>query len=148
MKLILTDKVPELGDKGDLVDVSEGFARNFLLPKKKAVPASEGALIKAERVRQSREAAEVAAREDASRLASQLAGTRVVLAAPAGDEGKLYGSIAVADLIEGIRKFTGIELEKKNLESVSPIKAIGLHEVTVRLHKDVEFPIVFDVIPT
>ncbi len=147
MKLILLSTVDRLGKKGDVVDVSEGYARNFLLPKKKAVKASAGALAQAEGLRAARIEAERKAHETATRTASQLTGTRVVLAAQAGDEGKLYGSIGTADVVEGIRKFTGVELERKTIDIRKPIKAIGLHEVWVRLHPDVEFPITLDVIP-
>ncbi len=70
-----------------------------------------------------------------------------MIAAQAGDEGKLYGSVTASDVIEGIKKFTGVELERKQIDLRSPIRAIGLHEVWIRLHPDVEFPITLDVIP-
>jgi large subunit ribosomal protein L9 len=71
----------------------------------------------------------------------------VVLAAQAGDEGRLYGSVSVHDIVEGIRRFTGIEVDRKHIELAEPIRAIGLHEVYIRLHPDVEFPVTIDVIP-
>ncbi len=148
MKVILLDTVNELGKKGDVVDVSEGYARNFLLPRHKATKATAGALAKAERLRATRIEAELKAKDAASRKAAQLAGTRVVLAAQAGDEGKLYGSVGTADIVEGIRKFTGLEVERKTIDIRKPIKAIGLHEVYVKLHPEVEFPITIDIIPT
>lgn len=147
MKLILTGDVAELGKKGDIVEVSPGYARNFLLPRKKAVKATEGAIRTAEELRRARQESERQAKEHAERIASQLVGTRVVLAAQAGDEGKLYGSIGVVDVIEGIRKFTGVEVERKAVILPEPIRAIGLHEVQVRLHSEVEFPMILDVIP-
>lgn len=147
MKLILTSDVDDLGKKGDVVDVSDGYARNFLLPRNKAVKATEGAIRTAERTRQARDEAERAARDQAERVATQLVGTRVVLAAQTGDEGRLYGSIGVADVVEGIRKFTGIEVDRRSVLLPSPIRAIGLHEIQVKLHPEVEFPITLDVIP-
>ena len=147
VKLILLEDVKELGKRGDLVDVSDGFARNFLLPKKKAIKATEGALAQAEKLRTAREAADKSAREAAERIATQLAGTRVVLAAQAGDEGKLYGSIGQNDVVEGIIRFTGVEVERRAVDMRNPIKAIGLHEVWLKLHPEVEFPITLDVIP-
>ncbi len=147
MKLILLDSVGTLGKKGDVVDVSDGYARNYLLPKHKAVKASEGSLAQAEALRATRLETERKARDAATKTASQLTGTRVVLAAQAGDEGKLYGSIGTADVVEGIRKFTGVELEKRVVDIRSPIKAIGLHEVWIKLHPEVEFPVTLDVIP-
>ncbi len=147
MKLILTSNVDELGKRGDVVDVSDGYARNFLLPRKKAIKASEAALEQAESIRAARIEAEKKAREEAERIATQLVGTRVVLAAQAGDEGQLYGSVSVTDVVEGIRRFAGVDLDKKHVEIPKPIKAIGLHEVHVNLHTDVQFPVTLDIIP-
>ena len=109
--------------------------------------ATEGAIRTADDLRRVREETERQAREQAERVATQLVGTRVVLAAQAGDEGKLYGSIGVADVVEGIRKFTGVEVDRKTVVLGQPIRAIGLHEIQVKLHPEVEFPITLDVIP-
>ena len=121
--------------------------RNFLLPRQKAVKANEGALAHAETVREARVESERKARDQAEALATQLVGTRVVLAAQAGDEGKLYGSISVQDVIEGIRRFTGLELDRSTVVLDTPIKAIGLHEIQIKLHPEIEFPLTLDVIP-
>ncbi|MFO7548139.1 MAG: 50S ribosomal protein L9 [Acidimicrobiia bacterium] len=147
MRLILLEAVKDLGGRGDVVDVADGYARNFLLPKNKAIKATDSAIVTAERLRATRLEAELRAKEEAENIATALVGTRVVIAAQAGDEGRLYGSIGAADVVEGIRKFTGIELARKHLDLRSPIKAIGLHEVQVRLHPEVEFPVTIDVIP-
>jgi large subunit ribosomal protein L9 len=147
MKLILTSDVEELGKRGDVVDVAEGYARNFLLPRKKAVKANEGALAQAEAIREARIESDRKAKEDAERLATQLVGSRVVIAAQAGDEGQLYGSISPADVVEGVKRFTGIELDRSTLEIPKPIKAIGLHEINIKLHPEVQFPLTLDVIP-
>jgi large subunit ribosomal protein L9 len=147
MKLILTSDVTDLGKRGDVVEVAEGYARNFLLPRQKAVKANDGALEHAEKVREARIESETKARDEAEALATQLVGTRVVLAAQAGDEGRLYGSISVQDVVEGIRRFTGLELDKSTVVIGEPIKAIGLHEIQIRLHPEIEFPLTLDVIP-
>jgi large subunit ribosomal protein L9 len=147
MKLILTDDVVDLGKRGDVVDVADGFARNFLLPKSKAIKANDGALAQAEAIREARIEAERKAKEDAETVATQLVGSRVVIAAQAGDEGQLYGSVGVADVVEGIHRFTGIELSRDQIELETPIKAIGLHEIQVKVHPEVEFPLTLDVIP-
>ena len=147
MRLILLSDIADLGHRGDIVEVADGYARNFLLPRKHAIKATEGAIAQAEALRRARAEAERQKKEEAERVATQLVGTRVVLAAQAGDEGKLYGSIGVSDVIEGIKKFTGVELDRKAVEIPVPIKAIGLHEVRVRLHPEVEFPVTIDVIP-
>lgn len=148
MKLILLSDVDTLGRKGDLVDVADGYARNFLLPRKKAMKATTGALAQAQRLRETRVVSDRLAKEDAERIASQLTGVRVVIAAHAGDEGQLYGSISANDVVEGILKFTGVELERNQIEMrEGPIRAIGLHEVWVKVHSSVEFPVTMDVIP-
>jgi large subunit ribosomal protein L9 len=147
MKLILTDDVTELGKRGDVVDVADGYARNFLLPRRFAIKANLGALEQAETIRNARVESDRRAKELAETIATQLVGSRVVLAAQAGDEGQLYGSIGVADIVEGINRFTGIELERSQLEIHEPIKAIGLHEIQVKVHPEVEFPLTLDVIP-
>jgi large subunit ribosomal protein L9 len=147
MKLILISDVAELGHRGDVVDVSDGYARNFLLPKKKAVKANQGALIQAESIREARIEAEKKAKDEAEKIATQLVGMRVVLAAQAGDEGQLYGSVSVADVVEGIRRFAGVDVDRKHVVLTTPIKAIGLHEVQLNLHPEVQFPVTLDVIP-
>jgi large subunit ribosomal protein L9 len=147
MKVVLTADVATLGDRGDIVDVSDGYARNYLLPRRLAAKATAGSIEAAKKTAAARLAADRKTRESADNLATVLAGTRVVLAAQAGDEGRLYGSVSVADIVEGIRRFTGVDIDRNDVELAEPIKAIGLHEVRVRLHPEVEFPITIDVIP-
>lgn len=148
MKLILTSDVDALGHRGDVVDVSKGYARNYLLPRNLAIQANEGALEQAGRIREARLEAETRAREEAENIATQLVGSRVVIAARAGDEGQLYGSVGLSDVLEGIKRFTGIELERDQLEIPQPVKSIGLHEIQIKLHPEIEFPLTLDVIPT
>ncbi|UCG41641.1 MAG: 50S ribosomal protein L9 [Acidimicrobiia bacterium] len=147
MKLILVSDVPDLGQEGDIVDVADGYGRNYLLPKRLAVKATAGALEDAERRVQARIEAQRKAKADAEGVAKSLVGTRVVLAAQAGDEGRLFGSVGVADVVEGIEKFTGVKLDRKTVRLEAAIKSIGLHEVQVVLHPDVQFPLTIDVIP-
>ena len=108
MKIILIKDVPELGGKGEIVDVADGYARNYLVPRKLAVKATRGAIAQAEGMRQAAIDAAVRAKENADNLATALSGTRVVVAARAGDEGKLFGSIGSGDVAEAITKFTGV----------------------------------------
>ena len=147
MRLILTSDIHDLGTKGDLIDVADGYGRNYLLPRKLAIKATEGALAQAHKLKDARATADREARDAAERIATQLAGTRVVLAAQAGDEGKLYGSIGAGDVVEGIHRFTGVEIDRRHVDMRTPVKAIGLHEVWLKLHAEVEFPITLDVIP-
>ena len=147
MKLILTKDVAELGSKGDVVDVSDGYGRNYLVPRSLAVKATDGALRQADKMRAAREEAIRAARMEAEAYAQSLTGTRVVVAARSGDEGKLFGSIGEGDIAAAITKFTGIPVDRKIVSIESPIKEIGLHEVTLRPHPVVEFVVTLDVIP-
>ncbi len=147
MKVILTKSVDPLGTKGDVVDVSDGYARNYLIPRKFAVKASDGALRQAEAMRQARIDAERKTLEDARALGESLSGTRVVVAARAGDAGNLFGSIGAADIAEAIVKFTGVEIDKKIIAVENPIKEIGLHEVILEPHPQVTVSVTLDVIP-
>jgi len=147
MKVILTKDVEDLGNKGEVVTVADGYARNYLVPRSLAVKATDGALRQAEAMRVAREEALVAARQEAEGYAQSLTGTRVVVAARAGDEGKLFGSIGDADIAAAITKFTGITVDRKIVELDAPIREIGLHEVMLRPHSEVEFAVTLDVIP-
>jgi large subunit ribosomal protein L9 len=147
MKVILTKDVEDLGQQGDVVDVADGYARNYLVPRSYAIKASEGALRQAETMRLAREEALQAALEEAETFAQSLTGTRVVVAANAGDEGRLFGSISESDIATAITKFTGIEVNHKIIALDTPIKEIGLHEVALRPHPEVEFIVTLDVIP-
>jgi large subunit ribosomal protein L9 len=147
MKVILTNNVDALGVKGDVVDVADGYARNYLVPKKLAVKASDGALRQADAMRDARIQSEKQELEAAQDLATSLADTRVVVAARAGDAGNLFGSIGAADVAAAIVKFTGIEIDKKIVDVDNPIKEIGLHTVMLRPHPEVEVPVILDVIP-
>ena len=147
MKVILIKPVDPLGAKGEVVEVSEGYARNYLIPRKFAVKASDGALRQADAMRQARIDAERKALEDARVLGESLSGTRVVVAARAGDAGNLFGSIGAADIAEAIEKFTGVEIDKKIIVVANPIKEIGLHEVVLEPHPDVTVSVTLDVIP-
>lgn len=147
MKVILTQPVETLGVKGDVVDVSDGYARNYLVPKKLAVKASDGALKQADSMRVAREESERRALESAQQLAESLAGTRVVVAARAGDSGNLFGSIGAADVAAAIVKFTGIDIDRKIVDITQPIKEIGLHEINLTPHPEVSVSVILDVIP-
>lgn len=147
MKVILTAEVGGLGSKGDIVDVSAGYARNFLMPKKMAIKATEGALKQAEDLRRAKAEAEKRVLEVAETVKSQLTGTRVVIAAQAGDEGQLFGSIGPGEVVEAVEKLTGVALERRSVVMAAPVKSIGLHEIPVRLHPEVELSLTVDVIP-
>ncbi|MCP3976279.1 MAG: 50S ribosomal protein L9 [bacterium] len=147
MRILLTKDVPDLGGKGEIVEVADGYARNYLVPRKLGIKATTGAVKQAVGMRQARQDAIRREREEAENLATALSGTRVVVAARASDEGKLFGSIGTADIATAVTKFTGVPIEAKVVGIAAPIKEIGLHEVTIKPHAEVTFPITMDVIP-
>jgi large subunit ribosomal protein L9 len=147
MNVILTKDVAELGGKGDIVDVADGYARNYLLPKKLATKATSGAIKQAARVRRQRIEMAAKLKGEAEELARSLVGSRIVVAARSGDEGKLFGSVGSHDVAEAVKKFSGIEIPNSYIEIPVAIKEIGLHEVTIKPHEEVEFSVTLDVIP-
>ncbi len=147
MRVILTKDVPDLGSKGEIVDVAAGYARNYLVPQSLAMKATAGTIRQAEVMRKGRIESERKALEAGELLAQSLVGSRVVVAARAGDEGRLFGSVGVADVIEAIRKFTGVEVDGEIIRIEVPIKEIGLHEVSIQPHHEVEFKVTLDIIP-
>jgi len=147
MKIILTSDVDGLGHKGDVVDVADGYARNYLVPKSKAIKATRGSLKEAEVLRRSREESERVVKAAASQMAEALADSRVVVAARSADEGKLFGSIGARNVAEAIVQYTGVQVEPQIIMLTGPIREIGLHEVTIKPHPEVEFQLTLDVIP-
>lgn len=147
MKMILTSEVGGVGAKGDVVDVSPGYARNYLMPKKLAIKATDGALKQAEDLRRAQAEAERKVKAAAESIKAQLTGTRVVIAAQAGDEGQLFGSIGSTEIVEAVEKLTGVTLERRSVTLEAPVKSIGLHVVPVRLHPEVDLSLTVDVIP-
>ena len=147
MNVILLQDVADLGGQGDIVDVSNGYARNYLLPKKMAMKATTGAIKQADKLRQQRIEAEAKLKAAAEDLAKNLVGSRIVIAARSGDEGKLFGSVGAHDIAEAVKKFAGLDVPQAIIEIPTAIKEIGLHDVTMKPHEDVEFSVTLDVIP-
>jgi len=147
MKLILITDVDGLGHKGDVVEVADGYGRNYLVPKSKAIKATRGALKEAETLRRARHEAERVEKAAGSQIAEALADSRVVVAARSTDEGKLFGSIGARNVAEAIASYTGVEVEPQIIVLTGPIREIGLYEVTLKPHPEVEFQLTLDVIP-
>jgi large subunit ribosomal protein L9 len=145
VKVVLRSDVEGLGKRGDIVDVADGHARNYLLPKGHAIRASAGAMDQAARMRRARDLRDAAARESATTVASTLVPKVITVEAKAGAEGKLFGSVTAADIVAAVEEQTSIELDRRQLD-VEPIKTLGQHTVTASLHSDVSFPITVDVV--
>lgn len=145
MKIILLQDVRSLGKAGDIVKVSDGYARNMLFPKKLAKEATEGN-IKALKNRQAEEAARQAERKvEAEAIRDALKDTKITLYAKGGDAGRLFGSVTNADVADAVKEQTGFEIDRKKISLPEPIKTAGEHvadaklftDVSVRLHLDV-----------
>ena len=145
MKVILRSDLDGLGKRGDIVDVADGHARNFLFPKGHAIAASDGAVEQAGRMRQARDQRDSSAREAATLIASTLVPKVITVTSKAGPEGKLFGSVTSADVVAAVLEQTDIELDRRQVD-VDVIKTTGQHTVTASLHNDVSFPITIDVV--
>ncbi|RLE21245.1 MAG: 50S ribosomal protein L9 [Actinobacteria bacterium] len=145
MKVILRSDLDGLGKRGDIVDVADGHARNFLFPKGHALAASAGAIEQAGRMRKARDERDSSARVAATAIASTLVPKVITVQAKAGAEGKLFGSVSSADIVEAVKEQTEIDLDRRQLD-VENIKTLGQHTVTASLHSDVSFPITLDVV--
>ncbi len=142
MQLILLQKVVNLGNLGDKVNVKPGYGRNYLVPQGKAVPATEANLAQFEAKRAEYEAKAKAIHEEAEGRRAKLEGASVTLHANASTEGKLYGSIGPRDIAEALTKATGVNVEKSEVVmGEGAIRHIGEFEVIVHLHADVETPV-------
>ncbi|MGH3785750.1 MAG: 50S ribosomal protein L9 [Pseudonocardiaceae bacterium] len=147
MKIILTADVPQLGGPGDLVQVKDGYARNYLLPRQLAIVATKGAEKQVATIRRAQQARQVRdldhAREIAGRLSSL--GTVSVTAKGARSGGKLFGSVTVADIVDAVRSAGGPPLDKRAVDIGGHIKSAGAYQVTVRLHPDVSVTLPVEV---
>lgn len=146
MQVILRNDVDGLGKRGDLVDVADGHARNFLFPKGHAMKATDGAVAQAARMRRARDLKDASNREAATTVASTLVPKVIQVSAKAGAEGKLFGSITNADIVAAIEEQTGIVLDRKVLSHDEQIKTLGQHTVTAALHSAVSFPVTIEVV--
>ena len=135
-QIILTAPVDNLGAEGDTVTVADGYARNFLIPKGLAMPASAGNLRRIESLRKKREASLAAQLDDSKATAAQLVKQSYTITAAAGEDGKLYGSVTSADISEALKK-EGIEVDRRKIVLEHSIRELGVYDVDVKLHPEV-----------
>ena len=146
MKLILTQEVTGLGAPGDVVEVKDGYGRNFLMPRSLATPWTKGGEKQVSAIRRARTARELATREDAQRVAATLQAKPVTLTAKAGKSGRLFGAVTPADVALAVSAAGGPALDKRKVELPQPIKATGDYTVKVRLHADVQASLKLQVV--
>jgi large subunit ribosomal protein L9 len=146
MRIVLREDVDTLGRKGDLVEVADGYARNYLVPKGLAMQATKGVVAQAESMRRSREVKETRDRDAAQALAAQLGSRALEIKARAGEGGKLFGSVTATDVAEALEAQTGIEIDRRKVVLAEPIREVGDSEVTVKLHPDVVVAVAVQIV--
>ena len=147
MRVVLRADVANVGKKGDIIDVADGHGRNYLLPKGMAMKATDGVQSQASAMRRSRDIKDARDREAAETVARTLVPAVIRIPAKAGAEGKLFGSVTAADVVEAVASQTRVELDRRRIHLDEPIKTLGTHGVPVKLHSDVEFQVTVEVIP-
>ncbi|GGP03039.1 50S ribosomal protein L9 [Nonomuraea glycinis] len=146
MKLILTNEVSGLGTPGDVVEVKDGFGRNYLIPRGYAMRWTRGAEKQIESIKKARDAREIRDLGTAKEVAGQIGALRVRLTTRAGDSGRLFGSITTGDIAEAVKAAGGPILDRRRIEIVNPIKSVGSHKVTVKLHPEVSASVDVEVV--
>jgi large subunit ribosomal protein L9 len=147
MKLILTADVPNLGGPGDIVEVKDGYGRNYLLPRSLAIVATRGAEKQVAAIKRAQQVRQIRDLGHAKEVAGQLGGLSVtVKAKAAGDSGRLFGSVTAADVVEAVRAAGGPALDRRAVDVPGQIKSVGKHAVTVRLHPEVTTELDVDVV--
>lgn len=138
MKIILTKDIDKLGSFGDIVNVKDGYAKNYLMPNGLAILATPGNIKQSEILKKSRIKAEAKNIKEATDIANELDGTKLIFKVKSSAEGKLYGSITNKDIAEKILSFKKIEIDRKKIELEDTLKETGVYEVEIRLYKDIK----------
>ena len=147
MKLILTQEVNGLGGPGDVVEVKDGYGRNYLVPRGLAMRWTKGAEKQVASIRRAREVRDVRDLGRAREIKHQLESLRVKLPVRAGGAGRLFGSVTVADVVQAVAAAGGPTIDKRRIELTNPIKTVGAHQVTVRIHPEVSATVDVEVVP-
>jgi large subunit ribosomal protein L9 len=143
---VLRAEVTGVGKRGDIVEVADGYARNFLVPKGRAMPATPGITAQASAMRKARDVQDARQREGAENVARKLVPTAIRIPVRAGSEGRLFGSVTAADVAQAVTEQAGVDLDRRRLVLEEPIKTLGIHEITVKLHPEVEFQLTVEVV--
>lgn len=146
MKLILKQEVAGLGGPGDVVEVKDGYGRNYLVPRGDAIRWTKGAEKEIASIKRARQVREIADLGHAGDVKDQLESLSVTLAARAGEGGRLFGSVSPADLAEAVKAAGGPDVDKRRIEVGNPIKTVGVHQVNVRVHPEVVAVVTVDVV--
>jgi large subunit ribosomal protein L9 len=145
MKVILQQEVKNLGKKGDVIETSEGYARNYLLPKKLAIPATAGNVNAAAQQKENEARKAKRLLDEAKLHAAQLAKLKVTVAVKTGDGGRLFGSVTSKDIADALKNQHGVDLDKRKIELKDALKALGTYPVTIKLHPEASAQIEVEV---
>lgn len=146
MKIILQRAVEKLGTPGEVVEVADGYARNYLLPRGFAITATKGAVRHSERLKTAHDQKVAKSKTESEAFAEQLAGVPVRIEAQAGEEGKLFGSITAERIAEELTNAVGRPVDRKKIHLEEPIRSIGTHQVSIHLHPEVDATVTVEVI--
>ena len=138
MKIILQKPVDKLGVPGDIVDVADGYARNYLMPRGLAVKATKGGVKHVDSLKRAHSTRVNAAKADAEQVAQRLMASPITVPAHAGEEGRLFGSVTPSDVAEAIEAQTGVRVDRHDVTMDEPIRSVGVHEVKVHLFAEVD----------
>ncbi len=142
MKVILLDEIKGKGGEGDVIDVAQGYAENYLIPQKLAVAATKGNLKQLDERRNNIEKREAVRLADANALKAKLEGQKVVVEAKVGEEGILFGSVTAAMIADAVKAQLDIDVDRKRIELGKPIKVAGTHEVSISIYREIRTSIV------
>jgi large subunit ribosomal protein L9 len=145
VKIVLRSDVSGIGRKGDVREVANGYARNYLLPRGLAFKATPGVEAQAEGMRLARSLKQASELADAKVLAEALGASPLRIAVRAGKEGKLFGSVGSSDIVSAISKQLGLSIERRQIDLPEPIKAVGTYQVPVELHAELTVPVTVEV---
>jgi len=147
MRVILQKPVDKLGMPGDVVDVADGYARNYLMPRGLAVRASKGGVKHVESLKRAHTTRVSQAQAEAQAVADRLTASPIKVRARVGEEGRLFGSVTAAELAEEIERQTGVKVDRRDVRLDEPIRSVGVHQVTVHLFTDVDQVVPVEVEP-
>jgi large subunit ribosomal protein L9 len=146
MRIILQREIQKLGVPGDIVEVKDGYARNYLLPRGLAIPASKGAVKHAERLREAHDTRMEKSRAEARDLVAQLSKTRLRVVSKAGEDGKLFGSVTAQHLADELSEAVGQPIDRRRIHLDEPIRSLGTHEVEVHVHPEMGAKVTVEVV--
>jgi len=147
MKLILTQEVTGLGAPGDVVEVKDGYGRNYLVPRGLGIRWTRGAEKTVESIKAARSTRALRGHDHAEEIRTKLEAAPVNVQVRAGESGRLFGAVTVTDIAGALAEVTGEDVDKRTIAIVNPIKSLGSHEITVRLHEDVAATVSINVVP-